>query len=103
MREHNPLPVSYQPFKRKFIATIPRQARQHTIDVNAINTWAHEQAATHHPLRRGGELLECRTLNRRLDLPNRSLRTRPRQPLGLAGSPDGQRVDAVVVTEGGRL
>jgi hypothetical protein len=42
-RDHDPLPVSYQQFKREFIARLPRHAPDHTIDRDAIEAWARAQ------------------------------------------------------------
>jgi hypothetical protein len=46
-REHDPLPVSYQQFKRAFIARVPRSARQFEIAGTAISAWLHHELAEH--------------------------------------------------------
>ena len=46
VRDRDPLPVSYQEFKRQFIASIPRETREHTIDVHTIDAWVRARLAT---------------------------------------------------------
>ena len=43
-----PLPVSYQEFKRAFIAPVPRSTREFEIRASAIEAWARHQPARHH-------------------------------------------------------
>jgi hypothetical protein len=49
-RDQSPLPVSYQQFKRQLIASIPRSTREHTIEIETLDTWVREQIVNqHHP------------------------------------------------------
>jgi hypothetical protein len=47
-QDHNPLPVSYQQFKRAFIARVPSSARQFDIAGTAISAWLQQHLAEHH-------------------------------------------------------
>jgi hypothetical protein len=42
-RDSDPLPVSYQQFKREFIARVPQNVREFQIDAGAIDAWVRSQ------------------------------------------------------------